>query len=396
MVHDTRELNRMAVLTELMRIRPASRKQVAEASGISAATVTRAVDQLITRGLVFEVAHLVSEQRGRRAVLLDVVSDRTYVVGVDLGASNTRLLLADLIGTPIAEREITTPAEGNTADLVSWLSAEIRSIADAYWTRVESIYVGLPGAVGRDGTTVSNAPNLPQVEQSGFLEKLRIELNVPVAADNDANLALLGEQHFGAARHSPTAVMLTIGAGLGAGLAIDGKILRGTHGVIGEFGQLPAGPLGTRLELMVTGPGILRLAAEAGLHLESPAELFAPDASAPVRTLRAHFDQAMIIVLTAATVSCEPEVIVLGGGIAKSLVDDLPRYESVLEHHLGTTPTLIGSALGDFAGATGAVVAALHEVYRELGVDDRAFGELPTATSAPASQRASAGGSLAG
>lgn len=379
MVQATRELNRMAVLTELLRIRPASRKQLAEASGISPATVTRAVERLIAQGVVAEGSELVSEQRGRRAVLLDVVADRAFVVGVDLGASNTRVLLADLVGTPLAQRELATPAEADAAGLADWLATTAAELAGDRWDRVEGICIGIPGAVGRDGSTVSNAPNLPQVEAAGFLDLVRDRAGRAVRADNDANLALLGEQHFGAARNAPTAVMVTIGAGLGAGIAIDGRILRGAHGVIGEFGQLPAGPLGTRLELMVTGPGIMRLAAEAGVRLDSPADLFAPDASEPVRALRAHFDQAVLIVLTAATVSCEPEVIVLGGGIAKSLARDLGRYETVLEHHLGAAPRLTASELGDFAGATGGVVAALHEVYRGMGIDERAFGDLPVA-----------------
>ncbi|MCK8607910.1 ROK family transcriptional regulator [Agromyces sp. C10] len=384
MVQDTRELNRTAVLTELLRIRPASRKQLAAASGISAATVTRAVEQLIAQDLVVEAAELVSVQRGRRAVLLDVVADRSLVVGVDLGASNTRVMLADMVGSPIERREIATPIEADATALADWLASVIDEIAGERRDRVESVYIGLPGAVGRDGSTISNAPNLPQLEEPGFLDSVRARSGRPVRADNDANLALLGEQHFGAARNAPTAVMVTIGAGLGAGLSIDGRILRGSHGVIGEFGQLPAGPLGTRLELMVTGPGIMRLASEAGVHLDSPADLFTPDASEPVRSLRAHFDQALLIVLTAATVSCEPEVIVLGGGIAKSLARDLARYEAMLEHHLGAAPRLTASELGDFAGATGAVVAALHEVYRGLGVDERAFGDLPVAVPASA------------
>ncbi|WP_400994781.1 ROK family transcriptional regulator [Agromyces sp. GXQ0307] len=383
MVNDTRQLNRMAVLTELLRIRPASRKQLAAASGISAATVTRAVEQLIAEGVVIEASELVSEQRGRRAVLLDIVADRTFVVGVDLGAASTRVVLADLVGAPIARSELPTPVDADAAELAAWLASTARDIAGERWDRVAGLRLGLPGAVGRDGSTISNAPNLPQVETPGFLDLVRDAADRPVGADNDANLALLGEQHFGAARTAPTAVMVTIGAGLGAGIAIDGRILRGARGVIGEFGQLPAGPLGTRLELMVTGPGIMRLAAEAGVHLDSPADLFATDASEPVRSLRAHFDQAMLIVLTAATVSCEPEVIVLGGGIAKSLARDLGRYETVLEHHLGAAPRLTASELGDFAGATGAVVAALHEVYRDMGIDERAFGDLPVAAADP-------------
>ncbi|MGR0220851.1 ROK family protein [Agromyces sp. ZXT2-6] len=73
---------------------------------------------------------------------------------------------------------------------------------------------------------MSNAPNLPQVEEPGFLELVRAQSGRPVRADDDANLALLGEQHLGAARDAPTAVIITIGACLGAGIAIDGRILR--------------------------------------------------------------------------------------------------------------------------------------------------------------------------
>ncbi|BDZ54025.1 ROK family transcriptional regulator [Agromyces marinus] len=381
MVHDTRELNRIAVLTDLLRNRPASRKRLAEATGISPATVTRAVDQLIAQGLVVEASELVTDQRGRRAVLLDVVADRTLVLGVDLGASSTRVLLADLVGRPLADLEVATPSEADAAGLAGWLADLAVELADARWPDVDTIVLGLPGSVGR-GSRITNAPNLPQVQDPDFLATLRERTGRRVHADNDANLALLGEQRFGAARDAPTAVMVTIGTGLGAGLAIDGHILRGAQGVVGEFGQLPAGPLGTRLELLVTGPGIMRLAAEAGVRLDSPAELFDPSPAEPVRTLRSHFDQALLVVLSAATVSCEPEVIVLGGGIAKSLAADLERYETMLAHHLGTAPRLVGSELGDFAGATGAVVAALHEIYRGMGVDERALGDLPVALTA--------------
>ncbi|MFC9985451.1 hypothetical protein ACFVHP_12810, partial [Microbacterium keratanolyticum] len=154
-------------------------------------------------------------------------------------------------------------------------------------------------------------------------------------------------------------------------------ILRGKQGLFREFCQRPAGPLGTRLELMVTGPGLTRLAAESGIAITSPAEIFAADAPQPLRSLRAHFDQALLIVLTAATVSCEPEVIVLGGGVSASLVDDLPRYETMLTHHLGLAPRLVFSALGEYAGAHGAAVAALHERYLTLGVHESELATLP-------------------
>ncbi|MEW1821173.1 ROK family transcriptional regulator [Arthrobacter sp. NPDC080031] len=377
MVQDTRELNRKAVLTALMMSRPASRKWIAEASGISAATVTRAVDQLIAEGIVTETAEIISESRGRRAVELDVVSNRSFVIGVDLGASNVRLVVADLLARPLLALEIATPTATTASELAQWLASTARASAGDVWDRVEHLCVGLPGAVSQQKRTISNAPNLAQIEVPTFLDDVEKSMGRPVGFDNDANYALLGEQHFGAARSASNAAMVTIGSGLGAGLAIDGRILQGDHGLIGEFGQLPVGPLGTRLEHMVTGAGIIRRAAEAGIDLAGPNQLFASDAGPALKALRAHFDQALLIVLTATTVSCDPQTIVLGGGIANSLASNLDRYQTALEQNLRASPRLAAAELGDFSGAVGAVVAALHRVYADLGIEEEAFVSLP-------------------
>ncbi len=376
-MQSTRAMNRSAVLAEVLRSAPASRKQVAEATGISSATVTRAVDQLIAEGVLREGSEIVSENRGRRAVLLDLVADRSYVLGIDLGASNTRFVLADLIASPVLACEVRTPSDLDADALAAWLAGEVRAACGNEWPIVGAICLGLPGAVSRIDRAVSNATHLPQVEGHGFLKAFEAAVGVTVLTDNDANLALLGEQRFGAARISPTAAMLTLGTGLGAGLAIEGTVLKGDHGLVGEFGQLPVGPLGARLEHMVTGPGILQQAAEAGLPLGTPAELFVENATGHLHALRAQFDHALMIVLTAISVSCEPETIVLGGGIAKSLTTSLGRYQASLERNLHISPALVPAVLGDFSGAVGAVVESLHALYAGLGIEQQFLAELP-------------------
>lgn len=389
-MQDTRAINRNAVLTALMGSRPASRKQIAELTGISAATVTRSVDQLLAEGIVRETTEIVSEARGRRAVELDVVADRSYVVGVDLGASNTRIIVADLLARPVFASETPTPTTMPEAELVEWIAATVRAAAADVWDSVEHVCLGLPGAVSQRDLTVSNAPNLLQVESPTFLAAVQRAVGRAMHFDNDANYALLGEMHYGAARGAPNAAMLTIGFGLGAGLAIEGRILQGERGLIGEFGQLPIGPLGTRLEHMVTGGGILRRAAEAGLQLDAPAELFADDAGPGLLSLRGHFDQALLVVLTATTVSCDPQTIVLGGGIANSLISSIDRYRIALEQNLRISPDIATAELGDFSGAVGAVVAGLHAVYAGLGVEEDAIVSLPNGDALTADQVARA------
>lgn len=377
MVQDVRQINRGMVLAELLRTRPTTRRDIAVSSGISPTTVTRTVDELIAEGIVREGGEVVSAARGRRPVLIDFVAEGGYVAGVDLGASTVRVAVADLVGAVQRTGEYRTPSGCSADELIDWLCARTEECAAELWPATRIVTVGLPGAVALDNRTVTNAPNLPQIETDGFLDSVRRRIGVPVLADNDANLALLGELHFGAAREADTAAMLTLGAGLGAGIAVNGEILRGPTGLVGEFGQLPAGPLGARLEHMVTGPGILRRAAEAGVALDSPAELFASPSRPGVGELRAHFDAALLIVLTALTVACEPERIVLGGGIAKSLGPALGKYRVQLEQTLRVAPALVPSGLGDFSGAMGGVVLSLREVYRAMGVPEPTLRQLP-------------------
>ena len=363
-----RESTRGRVLNELLRSRPSSRKQIAETTQISPATVSRVVDQLISDGLVTEGDEVVVDTRGRRQVLLDVVPDISLALGIDVGASRTRVVLTDLTAKPLACADVATPVESSSEALAEWIGVLARQTAAQVWPTVRAVALGLPGAVNRHSRSVSNAPNLPQVQEPKFVDACETALGLQLACDNDANYALLGEQHFGAAAGLGSAAMVTLGAGLGVGLSVDGRLVRGSRGLVGEFGQLPVGPLGASLESMVTGPGIMRLAADVGLALGEPADLFRMTEDRATKGLRSGFDQALVVALVAVAVSCDPDAIVLGGGIAKSLRTELDDYQRELSTILHTAPRLVYTELGDFAGAAGAVVAALHLLYLDLGV----------------------------
>ena len=139
--------------------------------------------------------------------------------------------------------------------------------------------------------------------------------------------------------------------------------------------------------------GILRRAREANAHLEDPSALFAEGAPPHVRALRAQFDQALLLVLMAIVVSCEPDTIVLGGGISKSLIPDLGQYEDSLRMALRYSPTLTAAALGDYSGAAGAAVASLHAEYASIGVQRDALASLPGGTTLNVASLRAAGAS---
>jgi predicted NBD/HSP70 family sugar kinase len=93
--------------------------------------------------------------------------------------------------------------------------------------------------------------------------------------------------------------------------------------------------------------------------------------------VKQHIEQALLIILTAAVVAYEPEVIILGGGISHGLEPGLERLNERLCEIVPTAATVQSAELGDLAGALGAVVAALHTTYRGLGLDDLHLSHVP-------------------
>jgi predicted NBD/HSP70 family sugar kinase len=365
------------VLGQVIRQRRTTRSALIEASGLSAATVSRAVESLIDSHLVTPLEDLATGARGRKPVLLKLNGAAGHAVGIDLGASRCRIVIADLSGEIVEHHETETRSELDATGLARWLAAAVQDINHS-GLAIGQLSIGLPGAVQPDGRFITNAPNLQQVEDPRFLEELEDSFEVQVALDNDANYALLGELRLGAAAQASSAAMLTIGTGLGAAIAIAGIIQHGRHGIIGEFGHLPVGPLGSRLETLVTGPTLLIRAAELGVTVDHPAQLFIEPQPIGIEPLLMQFDNAIIIALTALIVSSDPDVIVLGGGIAKSLQSRLPRYQNALRRNLGFDVSLAPAQLGDYSGAVGAAIAGLQTIYNQMGVPAALAATLPS------------------
>ena len=115
---EPRGANRASVLTELLATSPTTRTAIAESTGLSSATVTRVVDTLIDEGIARELRYLPVKGRGRRAVLIEAVGELSIAVGVDLGASNTRLVAIDLLAKELVVSRTPTPSDLDTSDLI--------------------------------------------------------------------------------------------------------------------------------------------------------------------------------------------------------------------------------------------------------------------------------------
>ena len=370
--------NRSAVLARLLSgAAVATRAALVEATGLSPATVSRVTDGLIGEGLIAEGPAVTSGQRGRNAVSLHVTGAMGSVCGVDIGGQNCRMVLSDLFGVQLACCQVPTPVELGAADLADWLAGRVTALAAEAGPSLAAVALGLPGTVTQDGLQVSGAPNVPQIEGTVFARRVARALRVPVSLDNDANLALLGELRFGAGRGLSTVVMLTIGAGVGGGVALDGRLLRGRRGMVGEFGYLPAGPSGELAEELLSGPGLIRRARAMGIVVAGAAEIFAARGPDRLDPLREQFDRALLLTLAAASAAYEPEAIIIGGGLSPVIATRLRDTGRRLQELLPAVPELRLAELGDLSGALGAVTAACQSAYAQLGMTEADAAALP-------------------
>jgi predicted NBD/HSP70 family sugar kinase len=370
--------SRSAILAAIVAAGQATLAGLSGSTGFGLGDVADITDALVTGGPVTRSGGLFTIEAG-------------LVCGIDLGGSNCRILVADLLGNPVQISHDQTPVSIGAAALADWLAARITALtapraaastaaASAAAGRLRAVVVGLPGMVTVDGTTISGALNVPQIEGVEFARQLTLAIPAPVALYNDSDLALLGELRFGAGRGLTDAVMFTIGAGLGSGVVLDSVLLRGRRGLTGEFGFLPIGPSGETVEDLLSGVGLLRQARALRVPVRDAADLFAADAPDVLEPVLERFDRALVLALTAATVAYDPAAIILGGGLSPAVARRLDLTRRRLAELLpDPTPELRLASLGDLSGTLGALTVAYQTAYRTLGITESDAAGLPPA-----------------
>ena len=234
------------------------------------------------------------------------------------------------------------------------------------WREIAGIGIGCPGPVDTERGIILSVYTLPGWSNHEFAAPLSERFRVPVRLENDANAALLGEAFAGAARGKKSAVMLTLGTGVGGAVLLDGEIHHGANGAHPELGHIlvqPDGPecyCGIRgcYEIIAAGPAIAE--AGAAIGLEGSEAVFAAAAKGDPRA------QAIIDTMTAATEAAVwtllhtylPEIILFGGGIADG---HWPLFEAAARKSLAAAVlareegvTIARAALGNDAGIVGA------------------------------------------
>jgi glucokinase len=293
-----------------------------------------------------------------------------FIAAVDLGATNARVAIADADGEVHARRAMPAPT-GPPEDALARIGRTVDDLARSIWTgaRAAAIGVALPGAVDPARGVVSTPANLPGWGNVPVAALLRKGRDVPVAVENDANAAAVGERWLGAAKGTDDLVFVALGTGIGAGVVLDGRVHHGAHFLAGEVAffpmtreQLRAPSWNNGLEAVVGGRAAAAMAVELLGEGAKAVELFdaayAGHAGAAAWLCEVQEYLAMAVVSIAALL--DPQTVVFGGGVAMAQGERLigPVREMALSA-LPAKPDIVLSTLGEDAQLLGAVRLAL-------------------------------------
>jgi predicted NBD/HSP70 family sugar kinase len=312
-------------LARLVLVRgPISRGELAKELKLSVASLTRLGKPLLDAGLLVEGALVADGTVGRPVRLLDVRNDSAWFVGVKVAGDLLQAVLTDLRATILAEATlaIADTSIGTVVEGIAQLTEQLGAHPDVH---VTGVGVSLGGQVRPDGV-VHRAPFLGWKEVPlGKLLAARLEL--PVVVDNDVTALVAAEQWFGAGREVADFAVITVGAGVGYGLAIRNHVIRTADTGLGLGGHFPLDPNGPMCmdghrgcsTAMLSIPSIcLQISAALGrpVDYEQALELAEEGNRAAVAVLEAAAKALGVLMAAAANLTMVDMVVLGGEGLA--------------------------------------------------------------------------------
>lgn len=386
-----KELNTLIVLETFRNAGAISRADVARLTGISAPTVSKIVDKLVEARLLLSEGAGVSTG-GKRPTLLRFNEGYGRVLGIDLGGTHLRVVVASLDGTLLHRtvEEIDATA-GPEPILRRIIAAGCAALAASGGGRTVAVALATPGVVDvREGVVVG-ARNLRGWQHVPVRDRLGRGFGVPVTVENDVNLAAVGERWQGAGHGHDDIVFVSIGTGIGAGILIGGEVHRGHRYAAGEVNSLPSGypsPDGGEagLEDVASGPAIVRRAAARGIDaaagsMTTDAVFAAAARGEPLAAaVIGEALDALARGVAALVAGIDPSVVVIGGGVSRQGEALLGPLRERVAGMVRLRAPIVRSALGVDAQLYGAVFAALRLADESLAALSRLDAPADAAT----------------
>lgn len=308
-------------------------------------------------------------------------------IGIDVGGTNIKIALVDEQGKIIYSNSTPTDAEKGYEHTVNNIKKAIHNLMQETNNdekSIEAIGFDFPGQIDYKKGIVKLAPNIPGWVNVPIAQMIEDEFHIPTKIDNDVRCAALGELKFGAGKGCENFICITVGTGIGSGIVINGKIVRGCANAAGEIGhiklQTENGPLcgcgdSGCLEANASGPAIVamaqeyiqggkaakfrEMAASQGGEITPYIVAKAAEAGDPVaKRIFEIMGYRIGIGLTSVINLLNPEKVIIGGGVAEAgnlLLE--PIRKTIKERAMkiaSESVQIVPAQLGNNAGVIGA------------------------------------------
>jgi predicted NBD/HSP70 family sugar kinase len=378
-----REINRDILLHTIHLHQPVSRADLARLTGLQPSTVSVIIGQLIDEGWVLpgELGRL---PRGRRPTFV-ALNDQHVTLAIDLRPGKANLAVVDINGKILSrdaalfEMPAGSPDDAKAA--IKQIAATARSLRAAHSDRLfHGLGVSVSGRVDQKTHRLLFSPNAPwtQVDLHG---ELQMALDTPIEMENAANACLFSERWFGNFGDMSNMIVVSVSEGVGTGLLVDGRVVRGKDDMAGEFGHMPieeSGPVcgcgnAGCWETLASNRAGLRYYRELAPEstITTFRELLELAQDGDLRALRSIDRMTTYLARGLAMLSAglAPEVIIIVGDCTALWPRIRPMLESQLIARAFTPqiPRIAAAVDGDMARLRGAAALVLHKVLFRQG-----------------------------
>lgn len=369
------KLNRKLILEYVRKHGPISRADIRRGLGMSFPTVSANVKLLLEANYLLEVGDG-DNAIGRKSTLLAFNCRRVYVLGIDMGRSEIRVMLADLYGEEIAYLKETNVdngvgQQGVGGQLVRMVD-DVVAQGGIQKSDLRCICMGIPGICDRNSGKLKLAPFVRTLDLKEICDSLTERYHVPVLVDNSVNYGAIGEKWRGVAQDYRNIVYINYGVGLGAALILNNELYQGMDNAAGEIGFMVPGREFLReefdeqgvLEGLISGKRIVEMLSlqkmdtnirnlEHGTSQEK--DMFAFIERQIVETI------GMLLINITAVFN--EEIIVIGGGLGNLMGEKfLQKWQEMLQKHVPYVPRIETSRLQHRANILGAIAVAIRYV----------------------------------
>lgn len=355
------------VLSHVLRHHDVTQPDIASATGLSQQSVSRLVNDLVERGAVQLGERQANGRRGQPRITLRIAPDHAYSIGVALMTDAMSVLLMDFSGRVVGYEHVDMPVMSRRAVFATLEAVTDRLIAchPVARDRLFGVGVGISG-YNLDGRSRYNPPRALDDWAMVEIDALFSDaLGLPAWVENDGNAAAIGESLLGAGREHANFVYVFIAAGIGGGVVLNHRLMRGVHGNGGEIGLI----LPRNVYQLPTLETLLQSIRRRGVEVEGISDMLAkfdidwPGVDEWVERSR----DPLSLIASSISALLDPEAIVLGGrlpaSLSRKIIPTIELFDDARREEPRPLPRIIESQTRVDACAIGAAMLPLEQRF---------------------------------